>query len=114
MALPHLASGEIKSVLPLGPQLANIPSHALLKSAQMEVLRVILLAGQTLPGHTVPGEITVQCLEGALDFIAGDQTHRMHAGDFLHLDAATPHALHAREDCSVLVTICLQRPAQAA
>lgn len=113
MALPHLASGEITSVLPLGARLARVPSHALLKSAQLEVLRVILLAGQTMPGHAVPGEITVQCLEGVLDFKYNGQTRRMQAGDFLHLDAATPHELHAVEDCSALVTICLRAPTPA-
>lgn len=114
MALPHLASGEIKSVLPLGPRLAIVPSYALLKSPQMEVLRLILLAGETLPGHTVPGEITVQCLEGVIDFTANGTSHALHAGDFLHLDGGVAHALHALEDSSVLVTICLQAPPHAA
>lgn len=110
MALPHLASGDIQSVLPLGPRLAKTPSHTLFKSAQLEVLRIVLLAGQTMPGHTVRGEITVQCMEGCMQFIAGGQAHEMRAGDFLHLVGDTPHELHALEDSSALVTICLQPP----
>jgi quercetin dioxygenase-like cupin family protein len=107
MALPHLPSGELANVLPLGERLATTPSQALLKSAQLEVLRLVLRTGETLPSHEVSGEITVQCLEGSIDFTAGDKTHRMAIGDFLHLGAGTPHAIKAVEDASLLVTIRL-------
>lgn len=107
MALPHLSSGQLASVLPLGPRLAGTPSRALLKSAQFEVLRLVLRAGETLPSHQVPGEITVQCLEGVVDFKAGAATHRMAIGDFLHLDGHVPHEIKGVEDASLLVTICL-------
>lgn len=112
MALPHLASGDIQSVLPLGPRLAKTPSHTLFKSQQLEVLRIVLLAGQTMPGHTVHGEITVQCMEGVIEFIANGRTREMRTGDFLRLAGDTPHELHALEDSSALVTICLQQPAR--
>lgn len=107
MALPHLPSGELANVLPLGERLATTPSQALLKSAQLEVLRLVLRAGETMPSHEVPGEITVQRLEGSVDFKAGNKTHRMVIGDFLHLGARTPHAIKAVEDASLLVTIRL-------
>lgn len=110
MAQPHLRSGQIGSVLPLGSKLAETPSFALLKATQLEVIRVVLLAGKSMPVHQVPGEITVQCLEGVLEFSAHAQQHVLRAGDFLHLDGGVPHALTAREDCSVLVTICLGAP----
>lgn len=107
MAQPHLQSGQIGSVLPLGSSLTKTPSYALLKAAQLEVIRVVLMAGKSMPEHQVQGEITVQCLEGVAEFRAGTEMHRMRAGDFLHLDGGVPHALTAREDASLLVTICL-------
>ncbi len=107
MAQPHLQSGQIGSVLPLGTKLATAPSHALLKATQLEVMRVVLPAGKSTPEHQLPGEITVQCLEGAVEFSAGTDKHLMRSGDFLHLDGGVPHALTAREDASLLVTICL-------
>lgn len=107
MAQPHLQSGQIGSVWPLGPKLASTPSYALLKASQLEVMRVVLPAGKSMPEHQVPGEITVQCLEGVLEFRVGTDNHIMRAGDFLHLDGSVPHALTARDDASVLVTICL-------
>lgn len=108
MAQPHLAPGELGSVLPLGSLLARTPSHALLKAPQLEVIRLVLPAGKSMPGHQVPGEITVQCIEGVIDFQFGSETRRMEPGSFLHLPGGTPHRLTALEDASLLLTICLQ------
>ncbi|MCZ2292603.1 MAG: cupin domain-containing protein [Burkholderiales bacterium] len=110
MAQPHLAPGEIGSVLPLGDKLAQTPSHALLKAPQLEVMRLVLLAGRTLPGHQVAGEITLQCLEGAIDFRFGTELRRMRAGDFLHLPGGVAHELVGVEDASLLLTVCLVPP----
>lgn len=107
MAQPHLAPGEVGSVLPLGDKLAHTPSYALLKAPQLEVVRLVLRAGKTLPGHQVAGEITVQCLEGLVDFRIGPTLRRLQAGDFLHLPGGEPHELSAVQDASLLVTICL-------
>lgn len=107
MAQPHLAPGEVGSVLPLGGKLAHTPSYALLKAPQLEVMRLVLLAGKTMPGHQVAGEITVQCLEGVVNFRIGATVRRLRAGDFLHLRGGEPHELTAVEDASLLVTVCL-------
>ena len=107
MAQPHLAPGQLGSVLPLGSALAQTPSYALLKAPQLEVIRVVLPAGRAMPGHQVAGEITVQCLEGVIDFEIAGETRRMRQGGFLHLDGGVPHRLTALEDASALVTICL-------
>ena len=57
-----------------------------------------------------PGEITVQCLEGRVQFEAAGQTHAMQAGDFLWLPAGEPDALRAEADASLLVTVSLPQP----
>ena len=107
MAQPHARSGEVVSVAPLGPALAGARTAALIKAAQLEVVRLVLPAGQVLREHRVPGEITVQCLEGEVEFVLPGATHRLVAGDWLHLAARAPHALRALSDASLLVTICL-------
>jgi quercetin dioxygenase-like cupin family protein len=91
----------------LGSRLAQTPSYALLKAPQLEVIRVVLPAGRTMPGHQVAGEITVQCLEGVIDFEIAGQSQRMRQGDFLHLAGGVAHQLTGVEDASALVTICL-------
>jgi len=107
MAQTHAASGQIVSVRPLGEALADSRTVALMKGAQLEVVRLVLPAGKGLPEHQAPGEITVHCLEGLVDLSIGPQTHRLAAGDWVHLAARARHALRAHQDSSLLVTICL-------
>ena len=110
MAQSHLSSNQLGSVAPLGVRIAGTPSFALVKGRQLEVMRLTLPAGKSLPEHSAPGEITVQCLEGRVQFEAAGQTHAMQAGDFLWLPAGEPHALRAEADASLLVTVSLPQP----
>lgn len=107
MAQPHIHPGQVVSVSPLGGQLANAKTTALFKGQQLEVVRMVLAAGKTLREHSAPGEITVLCIEGRIEFTTPHAVQVMVAGDFLYLSPGEPHALLALEDSSALVTICL-------
>lgn len=107
MAQNHAASGDVVSVAPLGPRLATSTTTAILKAAQLEVIRLVLHAGKTLREHQAPGEITVLCTEGSVEFSTPDKTILLNKDDFLYLDAGVPHALKAVTDTSLVVTICL-------
>jgi quercetin dioxygenase-like cupin family protein len=108
MAMPHAKPGEVIDVRPLGPALAQAKTTTLIKTAALEVIRVVLPTGKEIPTHQVPGEITVQCLEGRVAFTAGSTTHDLHAGQLLYLSGNEPHALRCVENASVLVTILLR------
>ncbi len=108
MALPHAQSSQVVSLQPLGDLLAETQSYAIIKAQQLEVIRVVLRAGEHMRQHDTPGETTVQCLEGEVEFQVEQATHVLRAGDFLHLRARAPHALRALRSASLLVTICLQ------
>ena len=107
MAQPHAEPGEIVSVRPLGAQLSEATSTAILKASQLEIIRVVLPAGKTMREHHTPGEITVQCLEGVVEFETDHTTQTMQAGDLIHLAPRARHALKALENASLLLTICL-------
>jgi quercetin dioxygenase-like cupin family protein len=107
MALHHAASGELISVRPLGRNLRNEVSRALFKSQHLEVFRRVLLAGEAVPPHRVPGEITVQCLEGSIEFTAAGTTHTMREGDLVCLERCESYALKGLQDASCLVTIVI-------
>ena len=107
MAQPHVESGQVVSVLPLGAAIAEGRTTALLKARQLEVIRVVLHAGKALREHAAPGEVTVHCIEGRVEFTLPAATHVLEAGDWIHLAAHEPHALRALADASLLVTICL-------
>lgn len=105
MAIPHAEAGEVIVIGPLGDALAETKTTALFKTALLEVIRLIVPAGKDIPEHAAPGDITVQCLEGAVDFGVAGTTRRLVPGQMLFLSAGTPHALRGVEDAAVLVTI---------
>jgi quercetin dioxygenase-like cupin family protein len=107
MSLHHAASGEVISLQPFGPKLTESVSTAILKSSQLEVMRLVLAAGKTLPEHQVPGELTLQCLEGEVQVSAHGKSQTLHAGEMIFLAGNVQHALHAVTNASVLLTLVL-------
>lgn len=107
MAIQHANPGEVIDVRPLGAALASARTTTLIKSGQLEVVRLVLPAGKEIATHKAPGAITVQCLEGRIAFTARDQTHELTAGQMLYLEAGEPHAVRCIEDASVLLTLRL-------
>jgi quercetin dioxygenase-like cupin family protein len=107
MSLHHFSSGEIIDLRPLGEKLKDTPSAALLKTDRLEVMRLVIKAGKSLPEHHVTGEVTIYCLEGKVELAAHQKKQLMQPGDWVYLDPMQPYALVAQEDASVLVTILL-------
>ena len=109
MALEHLQPGQVANVQPYGAALASASNTALFKSAELEVMRLVLPKGKSMPAHQVNGEITIQCLEGVVEVDANTSTPAiLKAGQLLFLQGGAPHALQALEDASVLVTIVVK------
>ena len=109
MAIAHAASGQLVDVLPLGSQLHEARTSALFKTGELEVMRVVMPAGKTVPAHKVRGEITIHCLEGEVDLMAGGHTQRMKSGQLVWLEGSVDHALKAVQNASLLVTIVLRK-----
>ena len=107
MALTHAEPGAVIDVRPLGERLPDTKTHAMLKTASLELMRVVLMAGKSLPPHSVPGEITVLCIEGRAWLRAGTGDRLLSAGDLVLLPGGDRHAVEAVEDCSLLVTLVL-------
>lgn len=108
MAIRHARPGESIDVRPLGANLPDAQTVALFKSAELEVIRLVLLAGKSLPPHKVPGEITIQCIEGRMDVTVEGKSHLLNAGQLLFLAGNAVHGVVAIEDASALVTIALR------
>lgn len=109
MAIPHARPGQAIEVRPLGARLPHEKTFALFKSEDLEVMRLVLVAGKSLPPHKVPGEITVQCIEGSIEITAGNRSHVLHAGQLLYLAGGVTHGVTALQDASALVTIALRK-----
>ena len=107
MALHHALSGELIDIRQYKSNLKNAGTKTLYKSKRLEVFRMVLLSGKAMPAHQVKGEITVQCIEGSIEFSAAGTSQMMCEGDLICLAGGEVHALKAVEDSSVLVTILL-------
>jgi quercetin dioxygenase-like cupin family protein len=72
-------------------------------------MRVVLVAGKSLPPHKTAGEITVQCIEGSLDVTVDGKSHVLEPGQLLYLAGHVVHGVTALEDASALVTVALKK-----
>jgi quercetin dioxygenase-like cupin family protein len=108
MSILHAKPNEIIS-LPLGNGLGNSKTTPLVKTEDLELIRLVLPAGKEIPMHQTQGKIIVQCLEGRITFTAESKTQVLSPGQLLYLVGGEPHALKAVEDSSVLVTILLSK-----
>jgi quercetin dioxygenase-like cupin family protein len=111
MAIPHAKPAEVIDVRPLGAQLEEAQTTTLVKTDALEVIRLVLPAGKELKPHEVPGEITVQCLEGKVVFGTEESECELTAGKLLYLAGSDEHSLRAVDDSSLLVTILLKHKA---
>lgn len=109
MAIPHAKPGEVINVRPLGSALADTKTTALVKSENLEVIRLVIPRGKEIPTHKTRGEVTVHCLEGRIAFTTGDVTHELAAGQLIYVQGEQPHSVLGIEDASLLVTIALPR-----
>lgn len=108
MAIPHAKPGEVIDVRPLGPKLGDAQTTTLIKTDSIEVIRLVVPVGKEIPTHNVPGEITVQCLEGRVAFQTPDGDREMQGGSLLYLEGSHEHAVRAIDDASLLITIQLK------
>lgn len=107
MALPHAQPLDIIDLRPLGADLAPTRSHSLLRTDKLQLMRVVLLAGQGLPRHHQEGEVCIQCVEGlvVVSTSAGDKL--LQPGCATVLPAGEPHALKAEQDSSLILFMLL-------
>ena len=111
MAIPHAHPGQVVEVRPFGSRLPDERTAALFKASNLEVMRLVLHAGKSLPSHKVPGEITIHCLEGVFSVSAEGINHILRAGQLLYLPGNVIHSVLAMESASALVTIALVKSA---
>ena len=109
MALPHAQPMDVINVGPLGEQLHGTVSTSLIKTASIQLLHMVLREHQDQPQHHVDNECVIHCLEGEVELVTGSGVHKLRAGNLIVLPAGQQHALRARRDSAVLVTLLLDK-----
>ena len=107
MALPHALPLDLIDMRPLGAALAPTRSHSLLRTEHLQLMRLVLLAGQGLPTHHQEGEVCLLCIEGLVRVSTTAGERVLQAGYALVLPPAEPHALDAVQDSSLLALMLL-------
>jgi quercetin dioxygenase-like cupin family protein len=81
----------------------------LLKTDSLRVIFRSFSEGASLPTHKAPGPITVQVLEGHIEFTAGTRTTPVRKGEVLALESEVPHSVKSLSNSAILITV-LVRP----
>jgi nucleotide-binding universal stress UspA family protein/quercetin dioxygenase-like cupin family protein len=97
--------GAPVDVRPLGTAMASAQTRTLVRTNAVEVVRLIVRAGQEIARPESRGEVIVQCLEGRVALTALGTHQTLEAGTLLHLPASEPLAFKGIEDASVLLTM---------
>lgn len=107
MAQVHASSGERISVWPLGANLVQARTTAILKTPQLELIRLVFRQGAAMREHQVAGEMTLLCIEGSVDLSLPTGVVSLQAQDLIHLAGGVQHGFVATADASLLLTIRL-------
>ena len=113
MALVHAQPLDVISVRPLASRIREARTHSLLKTDRLQLMRLVLAAGQTVPEHQVAGEMTLLCLEGQVLVRTPGRQCRLAEREIMLLPAHEAHAIEAQADSSLLVTLLLHQHAPA-
>lgn len=101
----HIQSGEVVNLETLKGEMDVDASYALVKTDDMEVIRMAVRKGKTIDEHSVDGEMSVQCLKGDILFMVDGNARELTAGDWLYLEKKQKFSYSVKEDTILLVTI---------
>lgn len=101
----HVESGEAINLATLKEDMEVDASYALVKTSDMEVIRMALHEGKTIEEHNVDGEMSVQCLKGHILFSVGNKAIDLTEDDWLYLEKKQSFSYRVKTDTILLVTI---------
>lgn len=96
-------SANILKDVTYGDQKPNI--SILLETPTSKEIRIVFDNGQYMKKHQTPYPITVEMVEGDLDFGIEDTVHHLIKGDILSLEGGVPHDLLAKSKCIVRLSL---------
>jgi len=78
---------------------------SLVKGDGINVALMVLKAGAKLQEHHTRAPITLQVIEGRINFVAGGKKQVVTAGTILALDRAIEHSVEAVEESALVLTV---------
>ena len=86
----------------------RVAISVLFETETTKEIRILFKAGQTMKKHQTAFPITVEMVEGDLDFGVNDTVYNLVKGDLVALQGSVPHDLNAKTDCIVRLTLSKQ------
>ncbi len=105
MRYGHVQSGDPINLQSLREELNVDATYALVKTDNMEVIRMALPTGKSVDEHSVNSEISVQCLRGEILFQINGKANALTQDDWLYLKKDQPFSYTVKSEAIILVTI---------
>jgi quercetin dioxygenase-like cupin family protein len=105
MATHHASPNEIVDLATWAQDVPNEKSKVIVKTDEMEFVRLVLLAGKEFTDHKVSGSCVIHCITGKIECAAMGTTQALTTGQLLYLMPGEPHNVKAVVDSVVLLTI---------
>ena len=106
----HVVSSEVINLEALKGDMDVDASYALIKTDDMEVIRMALPKGKEINEHKVEGEISVLCLKGNIQFSVGGVIRNLSEDDWMYLKKQQTFSYVVKENTILLVTILFTDP----
>lgn len=85
----------------------------LIKTSELEIFRVVLPSGSTVPAHEFSREVVVHCLEGRVELTWSSGVHDLAAGQMIQYCSYERFSLRGLEDSSLLITAALSKTGES-
>ncbi|HUZ04226.1 MAG TPA: cupin domain-containing protein [Acidobacteriaceae bacterium] len=95
-------TGELAKIRARGTE---VSSTSLIKTDSLRIVLMALKAGAQLHEHHADGRLTVQVLDGQVEFHAEQEQRKLQAGALVTVEAMVPHGVIALSDAALLLTI---------
>jgi quercetin dioxygenase-like cupin family protein len=105
MATHHASPGEIVDLKTWAQDLPNEHTKVIVKTDEMELVRLVIPAGKEFPNHKVSGPVVVHCISGEIELTALGATQALTSGQLVYLMPGEPHSVSAKAVSVVLLTI---------
>lgn len=86
-------------------QEGSVVSRMITYTPQGTVTIFAFAAESGLSEHTAPYDAMIQILEGSAEISLEGVLHTLHAGEYIILPASVPHALYAKEQFKMILTM---------
>ena len=105
MTTHHAEPNEIVDLATWAMDMATEKTKVIFRTKEMEAARLVIPAGKEFREHQVSGPIMVHCIKGEITFTAAGRSQDLKPDQLLYLLPDEPHALVAKTDSVILLTI---------